>query len=60
LDELVESKGVKILIEPTAVMHLAGTRMHFVQDELRYCVTWADFEGTSGLGRPCLVVRAAG
>lgn len=36
-DELVESKGVKLLIEPTAVMHVLGTRMHYVQDKLK-CV----------------------
>jgi iron-sulfur cluster assembly protein len=37
-DELVEEKGVRILIEPTAVMHLLGTRMNFVEDKLRYDV----------------------
>lgn len=35
LDELVEQRGVKILIEPTAVMHLIGTRMNYVEDDLR-------------------------
>ncbi|KAF5832650.1 iron-sulfur cluster assembly protein IscA [Dunaliella salina] len=34
-DELVDSKGVKLLIEPTAVMHLLGTRMNFVEDKLK-------------------------
>mmetsp|Transcript_20555 Transcript_20555/g.35206 ORF Transcript_20555/g.35206 Transcript_20555/m.35206 type:complete len:131 (+) Transcript_20555:152-544(+) len=34
-DELVEDKGVKVLIEPAAIMHLIGTRMHFVSDDLR-------------------------
>jgi iron-sulfur cluster assembly protein len=35
LDELVEDKGVKILIEPTAVMHVIGTRMDYSQDALK-------------------------
>lgn len=34
-DELVEEKGVRILIEPTAVMHLLGTRMNYVEDKLK-------------------------
>lgn len=34
-DEVVEAKGVKVLIEPTAVMHVIGTRMDFLQDSLR-------------------------
>lgn len=35
-DELVDMKGVKLLIEPTAVMHLLGTRMHFIEDRLKW------------------------
>jgi len=34
-DELVEEKGVKILIEPTAVMHVLGTRMNYIEDSLK-------------------------
>ena len=34
-DELVEEKGVRILIEPTAIMHLLGTRMNYVEDKLK-------------------------
>ncbi|KAE8673037.1 Iron-sulfur assembly protein IscA-like 1 [Hibiscus syriacus] len=34
-DELVEDKGVKILIEPKALMHVIGTKMDFVDDKLR-------------------------
>ncbi|KAJ4827291.1 hypothetical protein Tsubulata_051367 [Turnera subulata] len=34
-DELVEDKGVKILIEPKALMHVVGTKMDFVDDKLR-------------------------
>ncbi|XP_015945244.2 iron-sulfur assembly protein IscA-like 3, mitochondrial [Arachis duranensis] len=35
-DELVEDKGVKILIDPKALMHVIGTRMDFVDDT--YCI----------------------
>ncbi|XP_058088829.1 iron-sulfur assembly protein IscA-like 1, mitochondrial isoform X3 [Magnolia sinica] len=34
-DELVEDKGVKILIDPRALMHVIGTKMDFVDDTLR-------------------------
>ncbi|XP_022859645.1 iron-sulfur assembly protein IscA-like 1, mitochondrial isoform X2 [Olea europaea var. sylvestris] len=34
-DELVEEKGVKILIDPKALMHVIGTKMGFVDDKLR-------------------------
>ncbi|KQJ86711.1 iron-sulfur assembly protein IscA-like 1, mitochondrial [Brachypodium distachyon] len=34
-DELVEDKGVKILIEPKALMHVIGTKMDFIDDPLR-------------------------
>lgn len=34
-DELVEDKGVKILIDPKALMHVIGTKMDFVDDSLK-------------------------
>ncbi|KAM7260950.1 hypothetical protein ACFE04_026425 [Oxalis oulophora] len=34
-DELVEDKGVKILIEPKALMHVIGTEMDFIDDKLK-------------------------
>ncbi|KAK6775345.1 hypothetical protein RDI58_026346 [Solanum bulbocastanum] len=34
-DELIEDKGVKILIDPKALMHVIGTEMDFVDDILR-------------------------
>jgi iron-sulfur cluster assembly protein len=34
-DELVEDKGVKILIDPKALIHVIGTKMDFVDDKLR-------------------------
>ncbi|KAH8502054.1 hypothetical protein H0E87_016716 [Populus deltoides] len=33
-DELVADKGVKILIDPKALMHVIGTKMDFVDDKL--------------------------
>ncbi|XP_021897365.1 iron-sulfur assembly protein IscA-like 3, mitochondrial isoform X2 [Carica papaya] len=34
-DEMVEDKGVKILIDPKALMHVIGTKMDFIDDKLR-------------------------
>ena len=34
-DEVVEDKGVKVIIDPRALMHLIGTKMDFVEDRLR-------------------------
>ncbi|KAL9265528.1 Iron-sulfur assembly protein IscA-like 1, mitochondrial-like protein [Drosera capensis] len=34
-DELIEDKGVKILIDPKALMHVIGTKMDFIDDKLR-------------------------
>jgi iron-sulfur cluster assembly accessory protein len=36
-DEEVDEKGVRILIEPSALMHIVGTKMDFVTDRLK-CV----------------------
>lgn len=32
----MEDKGVKILIDPKALMHVIGTKMDFIDDPLRY------------------------
>lgn len=34
-DELVEDKGVQVLIDPKALMHVVGTKMDFVEDRLK-------------------------
>ncbi|HEY1612486.1 MAG TPA: iron-sulfur cluster assembly accessory protein [Rhizomicrobium sp.] len=34
LDEIVEDQGVKIFIDPKAIMFLVGTQMDFVRDKL--------------------------
>lgn len=38
-DELVEEQGVRVLIDPGALMHVIGTKMDFVQDRLKYAST---------------------
>lgn len=35
-DEEVTDKGVRLLIEPSALMHIIGTKMDFVSDRLKY------------------------
>ncbi|KAK8939959.1 hypothetical protein KSP40_PGU016693 [Platanthera guangdongensis] len=34
-DEIVEDKGVKILIDPKALMHVIGTKMDFLDDKMK-------------------------
>lgn len=34
-DEVVEDKGVKVLIDPKAIMFLLGTEMDFVEEKLK-------------------------
>jgi len=34
-DELVEDHGVRILIDPSALMHVLGTKMDYLEDELK-------------------------
>jgi iron-sulfur cluster assembly 1 len=36
-DEEVDDKGVRILIEPSALMHIIGTKMDYVSDRIK-CV----------------------
>ena len=32
---MVEEKGVRVLIDPAALMHVLGTKMDFVEDKLK-------------------------
>jgi iron-sulfur cluster assembly protein len=34
-DEIVEEKGVKVIIDPKAIMYLIGTEMDFVDEKLK-------------------------
>ena len=33
-DEIIEDKGVKVLIDPKAIMYLLGTEMDYKKEEL--------------------------
>lgn len=35
LDEVVDQDGVKVIVEPNALMHVVGTTMDYVEDRLR-------------------------
>lgn len=52
LDELVEDKGVRILIDSRALMHLLGTRIDFASDQLTSEFTFQNpkAKGTCGCG----------
>ncbi|KXZ45088.1 hypothetical protein GPECTOR_58g536 [Gonium pectorale] len=51
-DELVEVRGVRILIEPAALMHVLGTKMDYVEDKLRqeFVFINPNAKGTCGCG----------
>ncbi len=49
-DEVVEDKGVKLLIDPTAVMFLLGTEMDFRTDRLRSGFVFNNPNQTSACG----------
>jgi iron-sulfur cluster assembly protein len=34
-DELVENQGVRLLIDPAALMHVLGTTMDFIDEPLK-------------------------
>lgn len=51
-DELVEDKGVKVLIDPGALLHVLGTKMDYVQDRLKseFVFLNPNAKGTCGCG----------
>ncbi|XP_074350956.1 iron-sulfur assembly protein IscA-like 3, mitochondrial isoform X1 [Apium graveolens] len=51
-DEVVEEKGVKIVVDAKALMHLIGTKMDFVDDKLRseFIFINPNSEGQCGCG----------
>jgi iron-sulfur cluster assembly protein len=49
-DELVEDKGVKLLIDPTAVMFLLGTEMDYRSDRMRSGFVFNNPNQTSACG----------
>ncbi|KAE8666302.1 Iron-sulfur assembly protein IscA-like 1 [Hibiscus syriacus] len=60
-DELVEDKGVQILIEPKALMHVIGTKMDFVDDKLRseFVFINPNSKGQCGCGESFMTTSAA-
>ncbi|KAK1300315.1 hypothetical protein QJS10_CPB13g01591 [Acorus calamus] len=61
-DELVEDKGVKILIDPKALMHVIGTKMDFVDDKLRseFIFINPNSKGQCGCGESFMTKSSAG
>jgi iron-sulfur cluster assembly protein len=49
-DEIVEDKGVRVLIDPKAVLFLLGTRMDFKTDRLSAGFVFANPNETSACG----------
>ena len=49
-DEVVEDKGVKLLIDPTAVMFLLGTEMDYQSDRMRSGFLFNNPNQTSACG----------
>lgn len=52
LEDVVEDKGVKIFIEPTAVMYLLGSEMDYVEDKFQsgFVFTNPNEKGRCGCG----------
>lgn len=41
-EEVVEDKGVKVLIDPKAVMYLLGTRMDYIEEQFKSGFTFVN------------------
>ncbi|PIA61776.1 hypothetical protein AQUCO_00200044v1 [Aquilegia coerulea] len=61
-DELVEDKGVKILIDPKALMHVIGTKMDFVDDTVRseFVFINPNSKGQCGCGESFMTTSSTG
>ena len=62
LDELVEGpRGVKVLVENKALMHVVGTRLDFVTDKLRseFVFDNPNTIGACGCGQSFVTLRRA-
>ena len=60
LDEVIEDKGVRILIDPKAVMFLIGTEMDFKRDKLasRFVFSNPNQKEACGCGESVLIEPA--
>ncbi|KAJ6986515.1 hypothetical protein D5086_015591 [Populus alba] len=61
-DELVADKGVKILIDPKALMHVIGTKMDFVDNKLRseFVFINPNSQGQCGCGESFMTTSSSG
>ncbi|MCL7048400.1 hypothetical protein MKW94_013035 [Papaver nudicaule] len=61
-DEVVEEKGVKILIDPKALMHVTGTKIDFIDDTLRseFVFINPNSEGQCGCGESFMTTSNSG
>lgn len=61
-DELVEEKGVKVLIDPKALMHVIGTKMDYVDDPLKseFVFINPNSEGECGCGESFMTTSSKG
>jgi iron-sulfur cluster assembly protein len=61
LDEIIEDKGVKIFIEPKAIMFLIGTEMDFVREKLgaRFVFNNPNQTAACGCGESVSITPAA-
>ncbi|RZC93920.1 hypothetical protein C5167_016614 [Papaver somniferum] len=61
-DEVVEEKGVKILIDPKALMHVIGTKMDFIDDTLRseFVFINPNSKGQCGCGESFMTTNNSG
>ena len=62
LDEVIEDKGVRILVDPKAVMFLLGTEMDFKTDKLssQFVFNNPNQTGACGCGESVQLTPAAG
>ncbi|HEY4985995.1 MAG TPA: iron-sulfur cluster assembly accessory protein [Bradyrhizobium sp.] len=62
LDEVVEDKGVKIFIDPKAILFLIGTEMDFVHEKLgaRFVFNNPNQTAACGCGESVSITPAAG
>ena len=49
-DEVIEDKGVKVLIDPSAVMYLLGTEMDYKKEELSSTIVFKNPNETERCG----------
>lgn len=61
-DELVEEKGVKVLIDPKALMHVVGTKMDYVDDTLKseFVFVNPNSKGQCGCGESFMTTSRSG